>query len=258
MKAAAVEDLFQIAIEETGARHIVDQFRLDEPVFGAPDLLGIRQNGLMRWACSQPGITWEDQVFDWRTLPTGLRQVMLADLFQGVQALVRFAIPVRRLGRVVILAVLPDPDAAAPWRIEVAPATAVKQIPARVEPPARRYLDPPFPMLVFGLASPQLAALQSRCLHRVIQGNVSQIGDTLPAIFEQLAWEEQITVSEMIYYASAMRLLVTGAWRQLEVVAARITGANPTRLQEILNELLIDGQPIEWGDENKNTLRLAP
>ncbi len=120
-------------------------------------------------------------------------------------------------------------------------------------------------MLAFGLASPQLAALQSRCLHRVIQGNVAQIGDALAAIFEQLAQEQQITNSELVYYASAMHLLATGAWRQLEqywpllqleAVANRLTSENPTRLQEILNEFLIDGKSLEWGDEG--TLRLAP
>jgi len=41
----------------------------------------------------------------------------------------------------------------------------------QVEAPRQRYLDPPFPVMGFGLASPALQALQARAIRRVMQGS---------------------------------------------------------------------------------------
>jgi len=252
-----VDELFQTVTAETDTPFITNQFHLDEPVFVESDLLLIRKNGLMRWALSQPEITLQDEIFDWRKLPTTLRQLMLAEVFEGLQSLVQYALPFRRLGRIVIMAVLPQPVES--LRVEV--IQPVKQ----VEPPRQqRYLDPPFPVLGFGLASPALQALQARAIRRVMQGQVDQIGELLSPIFTQLAKEEQITVSELVYYATTMHLLISGAWRQmdyfwplvqLERLAGQVVSRNPVHIQEVFHQFLLDGKPIEWGDEN--TLRLT-
>ena len=252
-----VDDLFQIATAETETPFITDQFRLDEPVFVESDLNAIRKHGLTRWALSQPEITWQDEVFDWRLLPVSLRQLMMAEVFEGLQSMVQYALPFRRLGRIVIMAVLPQP--VQPLRVEVMPQPA-----RQVEASRRRYLDPPFPVLGFGLASPALQALQARAIRRVMQGQIEQIGELLSPVFTQLAKEEQITVSELVYYATTMHLLISGAWRQmdyfwplvqLERLAGQVASPNPVHIQEIFHQFLLDGQPIEWGDEN--TLRLT-
>lgn len=235
------------------ARTVFEQFLSDEPVFTLEMQAEINQDGLAKWLMRQENIALDDEVFDWRTMPSVMRQVLMADIFQGLPlGMAQYAIPIRKLknGRVFILAIMPQPTP--PIRVTV----------NRPEPAHRpQFIDPPVPVLALGLATPELSGYQARLLKRVMEGNLEQVGTLLGPIVKMLAESENATISEALYYAVSMHNLITGAWRQfahywpmieIEAILNRAVGTrSPVMGQQLIQDALIEGKPIAWGEPNQ-------
>ncbi len=82
--------------------HLTD----DSPLTLA-DLPLIREQGLTRWAMAQTGLLWQDERLEWDRLPNQLRSTILTDALEALALSVRYAVPIRYLGRVILFALLP-------------------------------------------------------------------------------------------------------------------------------------------------------
>lgn len=240
--------------------------RDDEPFTGA-DIRAINQLGLDGWAVGLPESSWRDAIIPLDRMPATLRSHLTTRAIAHLKINVRYATPVRHLGRVLVYVILPAPDRepAGSIRVKVVrpqvqalpavlPATAQQGQQQEVVRPRR---DPPVPWPVLGL-------LDARGMDRHAQvardflggGNVSTVDRALPELMEHFARVGQATRSEVFYYLNGMDALKTGAWMQNpdyynlllieEILSRSATVFNPLQAQQLVQAHMIEGRPIEW------------
>ncbi len=235
---------------------LIGRFFIDGPIFGPTDLEIIERRGFTGWAVGQSAnMNWEDAPLDWNDLPMTMRSVIVTDALEPLQLSIRYAVPFRHLGRVITFAILPD-DSERPEMIRVRRQQPQRQ-PATQE---RVFRDPPVPFLSLGVAGPEATARHARMVRQFFfERNPVKFHQQLKSVLVELATDAQATRAEVFYYALTMRAMASGSWRQLrenfglmavEHLIAESVNTNPMQAQALATAHLVDGVPIDWGEEN--------
>jgi len=230
-------------------------------IFTPQDVEAIENQGSTTWAMRKEITQWADVPLAWNTLPSILRSTILADAIEPLGIPLRYAIPFRHVGRVLTFAVLPADRE--PIRVQRSdPAAKLVATPTR---PIFR--DPPIPFLTLGLANPEALSLHAHLIRRILQqpeGGDSQIAPAcLTEILMGIARTGEATCSEAFYYLTQLRMLVSGAWRQVrenqgmvavEYLIRQSPDSNPLQAQLLAEAHLLEGRSIEW---EENPLRVT-
>jgi len=224
-------------------------------IFTSQDVEAIEHQGSTTWAMRKEIAQWADVPLAWNNLPSLLRSTILADAIEPLGVPLRYAIPFRHVGRVLTFAVLPADRE--PIRVQRSdPAAKLVATPQR---PIFR--DPPIPFLTLGLANRETLLLHARLVRQILQQpeeGDSQIAPTyLTDILLGIARTGETTCSEAFYYLTQLRMLVSGAWRQVrenqgmlavEYLIRQSSDSNPLQAQLLAEAHLLDGRPIEWDE----------
>ncbi len=221
-----------------------------DTIFTAQDVEIIGQIGATTWAIRKEITQWADQPLAWNTLPNLLRSTILTDVVETLNIPIRYAVPFRHVGRVLTIAILP----AEREPIRVGPAS---------RPPPKQIIlrDPPVPFLTLGLASRSLQEQHARLVRQVLHGEYSrQIRPShLATLLLDIARTGEATCSEVFYYLTQLRALVSGAWRQVrenygviavEYLARQSNSNHPLQPQLLAEAHLVEGRPIDWGQDD--------
>ncbi len=248
-----LDDLFH-SPAEGGRQPCFDLFRVDGNIFTVPDVEAIERLGVTVWAVRQGIVHWDDMPLNWKALPGLLRSTILADAIETLGLPVRYAIPFRHLGRVLTVAVLPA------TREPIVVQRSTRE-PVADRPEQVIFRDPPVPFLTLGLAPRQVLELHAQIIRQILQENDStRIAPAhLTTILLDIARTGEATCSEVFYYLTQLRALVSGAWRQVrenyglmsvEYLARQSTSDNPIQAQLLAEAHLLDGRPIEWSNDD--------
>jgi hypothetical protein len=230
-------------------------------LFTAQDVEIIAQVGVTTWALRKEPAQMEDQPLNWTMLPGLLRNNILTDVIETVGQELHYAVPFRHVGRVLTFALLP----ADREPIQVVTETAR---PAVEPPPPVTYRDPPVPFLTLGLASRQVLAQHGLLVRQVL--NRTGAAQLAPAALREMLLEiartGEATGSEVFYYLTQLRALVSGAWRHLpenhgllavEHLVRQSAGGSPLQPQLLAQAHLVEGRPIDWGEADPLQVRIT-
>ncbi len=229
----------------TGVLHI------EGPIFTPQDIEIIEQMGATTWALRKEVARWDDAPLDWNTLPSLLRSAILADVVEALNIPIRYAVPFRHVGRVLTIALLPE-EKREPIRVGSA---------SRPEPKRIILRDPPVPFLTLGLAPPSVQEQHARLVRQVLQGENSRqiMPEYLTTLLLDIARTGEATCSEVFYYLTQLRALVSGAWRQIrenygviavEHLTRQSNNQNPLHPQLLAEAHLVEDRPIDWGNDD--------
>ena len=184
-----------------------------DEIFTLQDVEAIEAWGITTWAMCKGVGSLEDMTLDWKSMPSVLRAMILSDAIELLGISVRYAIPFRHVGRVLTVAILPverEP-------IQVQRSSTEHQ--QQINPSPRDFLlDPPVPYPSLGLASHEALVLHAEIVRQVLQqaNSSTQIAPLhLKQIWTELARTGQATCSEVLYYTTQLRSLVSEAWRHV-------------------------------------------
>lgn len=238
-----------------------------DALFALADIGIITSVGPLTWAQRKGAVQWADQPINWAALPGIIRSNIITDVAEAAQRPLQYLVPFRHLGRVVTVAMLPaDPDPLEPIRVNVTRA--------RTEPAARRQLilrDPPVPFLTLGLTSPDIQAAHGRLVRRILadlpNAGSAVTEETLVELLQAIARTGAATVSEILYYLTQLRALVSGAWQHLpenygllavEHLVRQATNSTALLPQQLAHAHLVEGRPIEWGEADPLRVTVRP
>lgn len=200
-----VETIFDKPVTNNAMQAYLSEFEVESAPFSHSDVQVITHRGLVSWAMEQGNdIQWTDELFDWRRYPLLFRQSMVNDLATWLDSEFQYLVPFRRLGRVILVAVLPTP---------------VEQINVsrtRPEPrPRPMVFDPPIPFPALGLNNRRINGHYINALKKlVLDSDRNPIIQRMPMLAE--AWAEiGATRAEMFYLFSNIQALISGAWKQI-------------------------------------------
>lgn len=260
-----INNLFDESISKDAFSLIID----GDEQFTKHDLDIILTVGPTGWATSQ-NLNLSTESVDWENLPDVLRQAIISDVLEPMDWSFRYAVSIRRVGRVFVFAILPDLDIdiQRPIVLERAMRSEPISIPStqtqRRQP--KRIIDPPIPFPLLGSATPEILTRQANAVRLFLRqtGNTQTFRKRIMNLVIRLTDHGAITKSEMFYYITGMRALASGSWRQLreyfsllalDQLIAQQDKDSLISPQQIVYEHLILGRPIEVRDGG-NILRL--
>ncbi|MCP4995918.1 MAG: hypothetical protein GY934_19395, partial [Gammaproteobacteria bacterium] len=175
---------------------------IEGPIFTPNDVEIIGQMGATTWAIRKEIAPWADQPLDWNVLPSLLRSTILTDVVETLNIPIQYAVPFRHVGRVLTIAILPTERE--PLRVGPASRPKPKQIILR---------DPPVPFLTLGLAPRGVQEQHAQLVRQVLHGESSRqiVPSHLAALLLDIARTGEATCSEVFYYITQLRSLVSGA-----------------------------------------------
>jgi hypothetical protein len=258
MAATTLEQLFQAPHQRQQATAASgwDSLRIEDIIFTGQDVELITQVGVTLWALRKAPAQMEDRPLDWPALPNLLRHNILTNVIEAVGQELHYVVSFRHVGRVLTFALLP----AEREPIKVIPATGKAPAPAAI------YRDPPVPFLTLGLADASVQDRHGRLVRQVLnQPETAQINPAvLLEILQAMARTGEATASEVFYYLTQLRALVSGAWRYLaenygllavEYLVRHAASDHPLQPQLLAQAHLVEGRPIDWGEADP--LRIA-
>jgi len=231
-----------------------EMLRVEDAIFTPSDVEIIGQVGATTWAMRKEIARWDDMPLNWKALPGLLRSTILADVVETLNIPIRYAVPFRHVGRVLTIAILLAERE--PIRVRQAGRPAVSDEPEQII-----FRDPPVPFLTLGLAPRGVQEQHARMVRQVLQGESGslQIAPAhLSTLLLDIARTGEATCSEMFYYLTQLRALVSGAWRQVwenygvlavEYLARQSDSNHPLQPQLLAEAHLVEGRPIDWGDD---------
>ncbi|MCL4296122.1 MAG: hypothetical protein KJ077_10360 [Anaerolineae bacterium] len=249
-----------------------------DDLFTREDIGVIDSLGLDGWALRLPEASWRDALLPLDRLPPAVRSYLVNRAIAHLKIPVRYAMPIRYLGRVLIYVILPAPervvDGAVTIRVIRPPApqptpqlTPQSASGSRQPAPPRVKRDPPVPWPVLGLLDRSGIERHAQMVRDFLGGgNAATVERALPAILENFAAVGQATRSEVFYYANMLDALKTGAWMQNpdywnllvieEVLARSETPFNPVLAQQLVQAHLIEGKPLQWEGYDPLTIQM--
>lgn len=242
----------------------------DDELFTGNDIHAINQLGLDGWAVALPESSWRDAPVPLDRIPATLRSHLTTRAIAHLKINVRYATPVRHLGRVLIYVILPAPDRQAEGSILVRVVRPQPALPAAQpishqnqgsQAPQREVVrprrDPPVPWPVLGLLDARGMERHAQVIRDFLGGgNAATIDRAMPELLDHFVRAGQATRSEVFYFFNAMDALKTGAWMQNpdyynlllieEILSRSSTSFNPLQAQQLVQAHMIEGRPIEW------------
>ncbi len=164
--------------------------------FTVQDANDVQKVGVLSWIAANLMET-RDVPFSVAQLPAVQQMVVMNAVDLGFA--LEYCVPIRRLGRVVLFALLPQ---------------VVRQSePVRREQP-RRAFDPVIPFWVSGLLGKTRERHNQAVAQFLRTGKGEWITGALPDICQSL-WVEGPSLEEAFYYLTAMQGLASGMWRHV-------------------------------------------
>ncbi|GAB4446056.1 MAG: hypothetical protein Kow0031_28650 [Anaerolineae bacterium] len=224
-----------------------------DALFAFADIEIITSVGPLTWAQRKGAVQWQDQPIDWEALPGIIRSNIVTDVAEAAQLPLQYMVPFRHLGRVVTFALLPADRQ--PIRVDDATARPAPRATPVI------YRDPPVPFLTLGLSSPETQAAHGRLVRTVLQ-DLPNAGSAISTevvvgLLQAIARTGTATVSEILYFLTQLRALVSGSWRHLpenqgllavEHLVRQAVNPSPVLAQQVAHAHLVEGRPIEWGE----------